>query len=117
MGKFFAVMPAAVIAMLAISLFECVLILPAHLGHDVSRGESFTKWLFTPIQPLLWLVEKANQGASRCLKFVIERIYTPSLDFSEISIDSTQCSHSLVGDYPRGGGTRGDSLCLLPQDG
>ena len=79
MGKFFAVMPAAVIAMLAISLFECVLILPAHLGHDVSRGESFTKWLFTPIQPLLWLVEKANQGASRCLKFVIERIYTPSL--------------------------------------
>ena len=35
MGKFFAVMPAAVIAMLAISLFECVLILPAHLGHEV----------------------------------------------------------------------------------
>ena len=82
MGKFFAVMPAAVIAMLAISLFECVLILPAHLGHDVSRAESFTKWLFTPIQPLLWLVQKANQGASRCLKFVIERIYTPSLGIS-----------------------------------
>ena len=37
MGKFFAVMPAAVIAMLAISIFECVLILPAHL--DTSRAE------------------------------------------------------------------------------
>ena len=79
MGKFFAVMPAAVIAMLAISLFECILILPAHLGHEMSRGEALVKWIFIPFQPLLWCVKKANQGASWCLQKMIYQIYTPSL--------------------------------------
>ena len=34
MGKFIAVMPVAVIAMLIISLLECTFILPCHLAHD-----------------------------------------------------------------------------------
>ena len=79
MGKFFAVMPAAVIAMLAISLFECVLILPSHLGHTSGRIEAFIRWIFIPIRPLLWLIKKANQGATWCLTTVIQRIYIPSL--------------------------------------
>ena len=42
MGKFFAVLPLAVIAMLVISLFESSLILPCHLAHDHTKGESLT---------------------------------------------------------------------------
>jgi multidrug efflux pump subunit AcrB len=34
MGKFFAVMPIAVVAMLVISLIESTLVLPCHLAHD-----------------------------------------------------------------------------------
>ncbi len=82
MGKFFAVMPAAVIAMLAISLFECVLILPAHLGHASGRIESVIRWIFTPVRPLLWLIQKANQSASWCLNKVIHQFYMPSLRIS-----------------------------------
>ena len=36
MGKFIAVMPMAVIAMLVISLFESMFILPCHLAHEDS---------------------------------------------------------------------------------
>jgi hydrophobic/amphiphilic exporter-1 (mainly G- bacteria), HAE1 family len=38
MGKFIAVMPFAVIAMLIISLFESILILPCHLAHVSDNG-------------------------------------------------------------------------------
>jgi hydrophobic/amphiphilic exporter-1 (mainly G- bacteria), HAE1 family len=34
MGKFIFIIPIAVIAMLAVSLFECAFILPCHLGHE-----------------------------------------------------------------------------------
>ncbi len=38
MGKFFAVLPVAVIAMLVISLIESILILPCHLAHERKRS-------------------------------------------------------------------------------
>ncbi len=43
MGKFIAVMPVAIIAMLVISLFESTFILPCHLahGHDKEEKEPF----------------------------------------------------------------------------
>ncbi len=82
MGKFFAVMPAAVIAMLAISLFECVLILPAHLGHESGRVEALLRWIFGPIRPLLWCIKKANQAGSWCLGKIINTVYVPSLRVS-----------------------------------
>ncbi len=51
LGKFFAVLPLAVIAMLVISLFESLFILPCHLAHDHSSPDSsalgfttFTAW-------------------------------------------------------------------------
>ena len=37
-GKFIAVMPLAIIAMLLISLFEVTFILPCHLAHDHKNG-------------------------------------------------------------------------------
>ena len=42
MGKFFAVMPVAIIAMLVISLFESTLILPCHLAHGEPDHQSRT---------------------------------------------------------------------------
>jgi len=42
MGKFFAVLPMAVIAMLVISVFEATLILPCHLAHDSRHAHGRT---------------------------------------------------------------------------
>src|SRR5690606_27318616 len=38
MGKFIAVMPVTIIAVLLASLFESALVLPCHLAHEGSRG-------------------------------------------------------------------------------
>ena len=54
MGKFIAVMPVAVIAMLVISLFESMIILPCHLAH--SGGDNALLRLFQrhAERPLIW---------------------------------------------------------------
>lgn len=76
MGKFFAVLPVAVIAMLVISLFESLLILPCHLGHGSS----------TPS----FLTVKITRATNAVLDFFILRIYSPvvrfCLDFPMISV-------------------------------
>ncbi|MEQ9409130.1 MAG: efflux RND transporter permease subunit [Fuerstiella sp.] len=63
MGKFFAVLPLAVIAMLVISLLESTFILPCHLAHG-SRKPFF-------------LTAGLNRVTGRVLDFVIFRLYTP----------------------------------------
>lgn len=63
MGKFFAVLPLAVIAMLVISLLESTFILPCHLAHGSRKKESITGGL--------------TRMTSRLLDFVISRIYLP----------------------------------------
>lgn len=63
MGKFFAVLPLAVIAMLVISLFESIFILPCHLAHG--KKEPF------------FLTAGINRLTNRFLDFVINRIYLP----------------------------------------
>lgn len=67
MGKFFAVLPVAVIAMLLISLFECVFILPCHLSHGKEKAFFLTARI-TPI-------------TNGILESIIQRIYTPVLKF------------------------------------
>jgi multidrug efflux pump subunit AcrB len=47
MGKFIAVMPAAIIAMLLISLAEATFVLPGHLVHMMDRRSHFSKKLST----------------------------------------------------------------------
>lgn len=64
MGKFFAVLPLAVIAMLAISLIESIFILPCHLAHS-KRGAN-----------------GVNRRVSAFLEYVIERWYLPMLQKS-----------------------------------
>ena len=63
MGKFFAVLPLAVIAMLVISLVESTFILPCHLAHG--KKEPFA------------LTARLNRLTNHLLGFFILRIYTP----------------------------------------
>ena len=111
MGKFFAVMPLAIIAMLIISLVESMFILPCHLAHsEAGEGESFTqqvrrvrrdlpfvfRWSVGPILvlcafvadnvyiPLSWIgswFAACNRGVGKGLEFVIQRLYRPALGF------------------------------------
>ena len=45
MGKFIAVMPAAIIAMLLVSLVEASIALPGHLSHDAVKPRTFFQWV------------------------------------------------------------------------
>jgi len=68
MGKFFAVMPVAVIAMLIISLLESTFILPCHLAHGRKEPIALTAGL--------------NRFTTKVLNGVVNRIYTPIARFS-----------------------------------
>ncbi len=79
MGKFFAVLPAAVVAMLIISLAESSLILPCHLGHDDGPITRIIRWLCLPFKPIMWCVKKGNRAASAGMQYTIHKIYMPTL--------------------------------------
>ncbi len=108
MGKFFAVLPLAVIGMLVISLIESALILPCHLAHEPSGknltqraigwrgtfGDVLMRWVvgplvvaiafvfdqFTyPLRRLGDLVGWINRQVARVLTLVINRAYIPCL--------------------------------------
>jgi multidrug efflux pump subunit AcrB len=82
MGKFMAVIPFAVIAMLVISLLESTFVLPCHLGH---RHEGLFRVLHVlsyPVRPLGLLLAWLSDRATRGLEWVADRIYLPTLWFS-----------------------------------
>ncbi|MEA3437710.1 MAG: efflux RND transporter permease subunit [Thermodesulfobacteriota bacterium] len=74
MGKFMAVMPLAVIAILIVSLGEALIILPAHLNQALTRSRSdkskFTAWH-----------ERMRQKVEQGLNYVIEKYYRPSIEY------------------------------------
>jgi hydrophobic/amphiphilic exporter-1 (mainly G- bacteria), HAE1 family len=86
MGKFIAVMPVAIIAMLLVSLVEASFALPGHLAHEAHAPR--TLWqrivygfnqLITPFDRVFaWLSVYANAGLDR----FGERLYTPILRIS-----------------------------------
>ncbi len=78
MGKFFAVLPVAVIAMLVISLFESVFILPCHLAHSKKKSSILT--------------DKINNFTNGLLNGFINRIYTPVVRFCVANPFITICS-------------------------
>lgn len=110
MGKFIAVMPLVVIAMLVVSLIESTFILPCHLAHGdehpsgggpVARTWRFVRrfsfpfrwtfgaawvaavavvWFF--LHPFVRIGERLNTASTRLLHFLINRIYTPMLHFA-----------------------------------
>lgn len=67
MGKFFAVMPLAVIAILVISLMEASMVLPCHLAYDSGKPSPLTIGL--------------NQLTNFFLNAFITRIYQPVVVF------------------------------------
>ena len=81
MGKFFAVMPTAVIAMLLISLLESLFILPCHLSHENSLLFRIARLVFFPFRPIVDLFRYLNYQVERLLKWAIERLYLPSLRY------------------------------------
>jgi len=74
MGKFIAVMPQAVIAILVVSLFEALVILPAHLDHALTRTAARRG------KKPMWH-ERIRENIERGLTFVIERLYTPAIKY------------------------------------
>ncbi|QDU64426.1 Multidrug resistance protein MdtC [Planctomycetes bacterium Pan216] len=88
MGKFIAVMPMAVISMLAISILESLFVLPCHLRHSSSPETSwYRRWLGSR-NPLRLLVEaflfafnRARGYVSRGLEWFVEHYYLPSLQW------------------------------------
>ncbi|MCA9077878.1 MAG: efflux RND transporter permease subunit [Planctomycetaceae bacterium] len=108
MGKFFAVMPLAVIAMLIISLIESALILPCHLAHRSSPrtwtesarrwraknrlvvvrwtlgaavvGIAFLiDWFIWPFRYVTGVSHWLNGHFGGFLEFIINRLYLPTL--------------------------------------
>ncbi len=79
MGKFFAVMPLVVIAMLIISLFEAMLILPCHLSHIDSWIFRFFSVALFPLRAWADVFHRLSGWANRRLNQMIDRYYAPLL--------------------------------------
>jgi multidrug efflux pump subunit AcrB len=73
-GKFIAVMPKAVIAILAVSLIEALIILPAHLHGALRRSTRNTPG------KLSWH-KRFRVKVENTLQAVIDRIYTPLIRY------------------------------------
>ena len=82
MGKFIAVMPVAVIAMLIISLLECFFILPCHLGHERSLLFVVIGLVFYPFRPITRFFSWCNRRTADLLEWFIQKVYLPSLNWS-----------------------------------
>ena len=74
MGKFIAIMPVVVIACLAVSLIECMFLLPAHLSDlpDPNRADGRP-------HPVVRQFERLQKGTANGMEWFVERVYTPFL--------------------------------------
>ena len=79
MGKFTAVMPAAIIAMLLASLLECVTILPCHLAHEKSVLFRILNFVLFAFRWLMIPAKLGNRYASGGLNKFVTKVYQPSL--------------------------------------
>ena len=79
MGKFFAVIPFAVIAMLGLSLFECAFILPCHLSHEDGLVFRLLRFFFYPLGFVIRIFAYLNRRSADFLEVVINGVYTPTL--------------------------------------
>ena len=82
MGKFIAVMPLAVIAMLIISLLESTFILPCHLAHENNLFIRILRGFFRPVRVLGVVFDWINKSASKGMEWFIENIYLRALRWS-----------------------------------
>lgn len=107
MGKFTAVMPAAIIAILMVSLIECVTILPCHLAHEDSIIFRLFNLVLYVFRPVLYVAKKLNQGATWMLDRYVQRVYIPTLDWTlrnrSISVAFCFCALFLTAGLQRSG--------------
>ncbi|MFK8114115.1 MAG: efflux RND transporter permease subunit [Rubripirellula sp.] len=82
MGKFMAVIPFAVIAMLVISLWESIFVLPCHLSHKHTGFFRLLSVVVYPLRPIGIVLNWASQRAGRGMDWVCKNLYVPSLRFS-----------------------------------
>ncbi|GAB5404986.1 MAG: efflux RND transporter permease subunit [Aureliella sp.] len=86
MGKFIAVMPVAIIAMLAISLIEAATALPCHLSHgDPGKPKSLTQHIVhgfsTTFSPVVAVTDRSSQFCGWCMDWFGDNVYLPILRF------------------------------------
>lgn len=81
MGKFFAVLPVAVIAMLAISLAESIFVLPCHLSHQESFLFRVAGFFLFPVRFLQRVFESLNRVTRAGMRFIVERFYLPTMSW------------------------------------
>jgi len=75
LGKFIAVMPRAVIAILVVSLGEALIILPAHLKHALLSSSNNKNIAF-----LSWH-NRISSKLDQLLNLTIKRYYTPAINY------------------------------------
>jgi len=74
MGKFISIMPAVVIACLAVSLLECLILLPAHLSHLPNPDSKNNN-----LNPLTRRLEVVHRLTSSGMEWFVAYVYTPLL--------------------------------------
>ncbi|MEM6469008.1 MAG: efflux RND transporter permease subunit, partial [Planctomycetota bacterium] len=101
MGKFTSCMPAAIIAMLTVSLIECVTILPCHLAHKESVVFRICNVVFYAFKWVLPVAMFLNRYATAGLEWYIQKVYRPTLGWalSNRSIAMASCAAALVLTY------------------
>lgn len=86
MGKFIAVMPAAIIAMLLVSLVESSIALPGHLSHDKMVPKTFFQRLQNSlsraVEPIDWLFKTIGKPCNAALDWFGLKLYGPLLGMS-----------------------------------
>jgi multidrug efflux pump subunit AcrB len=81
MGKFMAVIPLAVIAMLVVSLFESIFVLPCHLSHKHTGFFRFMSVVAYPLRPLGIALNWVSARSSRGMEWFCQVFYLPVLKF------------------------------------
>ncbi len=74
MGKFIAILPVVVIACLSVSLFECLILLPAHLN-DLPDPKKKNK---NKLKFIKW-IESFHRFTSRGMVWFVNNVYAPIL--------------------------------------
>ena len=85
MGKFIAVMPTAIIAMLLISLAEATFALPGHLSHEPHEPRTVVERIRHGFSLLFWPIEAFFEFISKYMNAALDRFgegfYLPLLKF------------------------------------
>lgn len=81
MGKFMAVIPFAVIAMLLLSLWESIFVLPCHLAHSHNGFFRLIAIVAYPLRPFTLLLFWCNRHASHAMRWFAKNVYVPVLRF------------------------------------